>query len=144
VRANVRGGGLPRLAIRDWPALRYRGFQDDMTRGESTTLPMLEREVCTGSLLKMNFWTYYMENQFAFAKHPDIGPPGGCLLPEDLKALSEYAGRYGVEIVGTQQSFGHMEKILELPGTKTSRNHPAHSIRRTRPVTSSSTISTRK
>ena len=68
-----------------------------------------------GSLLKMNFWTYYMENQYAFKKHPTIGPKGGSMTPEELKALADYAGSYGVDIVGNQQSFGHMEKILEMP-----------------------------
>ena len=124
VRANVRNRALPRLRIGDWPSLKYRGFQDDLTRGESSTLPMLQSEVRLGSLLKMNFWTYYMENQYAFAKHPDIGPPGGCLLPDGLKTLVEYAGRYSVQIVGNQQSFGHMEKILELPAYKNLAESP--------------------
>jgi len=118
VRANAQGRSLPCLSIDDWPSLRYRGFQDDLTRGESSTLPMLESEVRLGSLLKMNFWTYYMENQYAFQKHPDIGPAGGSLLPEELRTLVDYAGRYNVEVVGNQQSFGHMEKILDLPAYK--------------------------
>ena len=118
VRANLKGNAMPCLSITDWPTLRYRGFQDDLTRAISSTLPTMQHEVRTGSLLKYNFWTYYMEDQFAFEKHPDIGPEGGRLKPEELKALSEYAGRYNVEIVGNQQSFGHFEKILRLPAYK--------------------------
>ena len=38
IRANRRDGGIPCLAIRDWPSLRWRCFQDDMTRGPSSTL----------------------------------------------------------------------------------------------------------
>ena len=113
VRANMAGRTLPGLSITDWPSLRYRGFQDDMTRGESSTLQFLKKEVSMGSLLKMNFWTYYMENQYVFTKHPTIGPKGGSMTHEELKALADYAGRYGVDIVGNQQSLGHMEKILE-------------------------------
>ena len=70
VRANLQQNALPGLQIQDWPALRYRGFQDDMTRGPSSTLETLEREVRTGGLLKMSFLTYYLEHQFAFKKHP--------------------------------------------------------------------------
>ena len=118
VRANMKGNAIPCLTITDWPTLRYRGFQDDLTRAISSTLPTMENEVRVGSLLKYNFWTYYMEDQFAFKKHPDIGPEGGRLKPEELKALVEYARRYNVEIVGNQQSFGHFEKILNLPAYK--------------------------
>ena len=115
VRANLKGTAMPCLSITDWPSLRYRGFQDDLTRAISSTLPTMQHEVRTGSLLKYNFWTYYMEDQYAFKKHPDIGPKGGQLKPEELKALVDYAGRYNMEIVGNQQSFGHFEKILRLP-----------------------------
>ena len=38
IRANRGPQGLPCLAIRDWPSLRWRCFQDDMTRGPSATL----------------------------------------------------------------------------------------------------------
>ena len=70
IRANRRGRGLPCLTIRDWPSLRWRCFQDDMTRGPSATLDTLRRQVDLGALLKMNLFTYYMEYQFAFAEAP--------------------------------------------------------------------------
>ena len=68
--------------------------------------------------LKMNMYTYYIEHQFAFAKHPDIGPKDGSLLPEELKALVEQSRRYGIEVVGNQQSFGHLGTILEKEAYK--------------------------
>lgn len=118
VRANMNGNFIPCLSITDYPSLKYRGFQDDLTRAISSTLPTMQHEIRTGSLLKYNFWTYYMEDQFAFKKHPDIGPKGGQLTPEELKALVEYSTKYNMEIVGNQQSFGHFEKILKLPAYK--------------------------
>ena len=36
IRANRGPGGLPCLLIHDWPTLRWRCFQDDLTRGPST------------------------------------------------------------------------------------------------------------
>ena len=47
-----------------------------MTRGPSSTLDTLKFEAALGAQLKMNLMTYYMEYQFAFRKHPKIGPPG--------------------------------------------------------------------
>ncbi|NQT81882.1 beta-N-acetylhexosaminidase, partial [bacterium] len=113
IRANGAEHAIPCLVIEDWPSLRYRGFQDDITRGPSPLLETLKREIRLGAEVKQNFFTYYMEHQFAFAKHPEIGPKNGSLTPEELKELVSYAERYHVEIIGNQQSFGHFEDILK-------------------------------
>jgi len=115
VIANLQGRALPCLRIRDWPALAWRGFQDDITRGRSSLLSTLQREVRTSSLLKLNYFTYYLEHQYEFAGHPVIGPAGGSLTPAELRALVGYGRRYGTPIVGCQQSFGHFWHILKHP-----------------------------
>jgi len=115
IRANRRGDTLPCLEIADKPSLRYRCFQDDMTRGPSSTIETLEFEAALGAYLKMNLMTYYMEHQFAFKKHPKIGPPNGSLTPEDLAALVKFAKPLGMDILGNQQSFGHFGNILLHP-----------------------------
>ncbi|MHC4181122.1 MAG: glycoside hydrolase family 20 zincin-like fold domain-containing protein, partial [Planctomycetota bacterium] len=120
IRANrhrpLQGSGahrLPCVTIRDWPSIRWRCFQDDLTRGPSSTLDTLKREVALGAGLKMNLFTYYMEYQYAFKKHPTIGPKDGSLVPEDLRALVGYARQRHVDVLGNQQSFGHFEDILK-------------------------------
>ena len=113
IRANRCQGGLPCLDIQDWPSLEWRCFQDDMTRGPSSTLDTLKFEVALGAHLKMNLFTYYMEYQYAFKKHPLIGPADGSLEPDDLRALVDYAKRYHVDVLGNQQSFGHFGRILK-------------------------------
>lgn len=115
IRANRRDQGLPCAVIRDWPSLRWRCYQDDLTRGPSSTLDTLKLEVALGAYLKMNLFTYYMEYQYAFKKHPIIGPKDGSLTPEDLSALVGYAKRLQVDILGNQQSFGHFTRILQHP-----------------------------
>ena len=115
IRANRRGDFLPCLAIRDWPSLRWRCFQDDMTRGPSSRLETLQFEASLGSYLKLNLMTYYMESQFAFKKHARIGPPDGSLTPEELEALVAFARPLHVDILGNQQSFGHFGQILKHP-----------------------------
>jgi hypothetical protein len=113
LRANMVGMALPNLEINDWPSLQYRGFQDDITRGPSPHLQLLQTEASTSSYLKMNFFTYYIEHQFEFKKHPVIGPKDGSLTQDELKALVAYAKDRGVEIIGCQQSFGHFAAILQ-------------------------------
>jgi hypothetical protein len=114
IRANRRGNEIPCLAIRDWPALRWRCFQDDMTRGPSSKPETLDMEVALGAFLKMNLFTYYMEYQYAFEKHPLIGPPDGSLTPATLRDLVAHAKNHHVDILGSQQSFGHFDRILSL------------------------------
>jgi len=112
IRANMHNGAIPCLIIHDWPSFRYRGFQDDITRGPSPCLETLKREIRLGAEVKQNFFTYYIEHQYAFSKHPEIGPVNGSLRPQELKKLVAYAERLHVEIIGNQQSFGHFEDIL--------------------------------
>ncbi len=112
VRANRRGSSIPCLQIRDWPSLRYRCFQDDLTRGPSSTLETLKFEASLASSLKLNLMTYYMEYQFAFKKHPEIGPTNGSLTAEDLAALVAHAKPLQIDVLGNQQSFGHFGNIL--------------------------------
>ncbi len=114
IRANRRGSGIPTLTIRDWPVLPWRGFQDDITRGSSPKLETLERQVTLGAGFKMNLFSYYLEYQFAFEKHPLIGPKDGSLTAAELKALVAYAQEWNVNVLGSQQSLAHLDHILRL------------------------------
>ena len=60
----------------------------------------------------MNLFHYYIEEQFAYPKHPTLGPRTGRLTPDELKALVPYATQRHIEILGSQQSFGHFGNIL--------------------------------
>jgi hypothetical protein len=124
IRANRHGGALPRLKICDWPSLRWRAFQDDLTRGPSSTLDTLKSEAALGSSLKLNLMAYYMEYQFAFKKHPEIGPANGSLTPEELSALVDYVKPLHLDILGSQQSFGHLGQVLRHPQYAALRETP--------------------
>jgi hypothetical protein len=115
IRANRHETAIPSLRIKDRPSLRWRCFQDDMTRGPSSKLDTLEYEAALGAQLKLNLMTFYMEYQFAFSKHPKIGPPSGSLTPEELAALVAFARPMHLDILGNQQSFGHFGEILKHP-----------------------------
>jgi hexosaminidase len=124
IRANRQVDALPCLKIRDWPSLRWRCFQDDLTRGPSSTLDTLKFEASLGSYLKLNLMTYYMEYQFAFKKHPEIGPTNGSLTPQELSALVDYAKPLHLDVLGNQQSFGHFGRILSHPEYAPMRETP--------------------
>lgn len=112
LRTSRERASLRCLSIHDWPSLRWRAFQDDLTRGPCSKLETLKREVALGAYFKMNLFTYYMEYQYAFRKHPAIAPQDGSLTPAELKALVAHGKPLGVDILGNQQSFGHFTRIL--------------------------------
>lgn len=124
IRANLHDRALPCLKILDWPSLSWRAFQDDMTRGPSSTLNTLQFEAALGSFLKLNLMTYYMEYQFSFSKHPQIGPTNGSLSAAELAALVNFAKPLQLQILGNQQSFGHFGAILQHPEFATVRETP--------------------
>lgn len=124
IRANRHNDSLPALSISDWPALKWRGFQDDITRGPSSTLQNLRQQAGLGAFFKLNLFTYYMEHQFGFKKHTLIGPKDGSLLPEELRQLVASSQPLHVNILGNQQSFGHFGAILQLPEYAALRETP--------------------
>jgi len=124
IRANRQGDQLPCLRIRDWPSIRWRAFQDDLTRGPSSTLANLKDQAELGAFFKLNIFTYYMEYQYAFSKHPEIGPKDGSLTPAELKTLAAHAQRLHLNILGNQQSFGHFTAILAHPEYAALRETP--------------------
>ncbi|HZZ44027.1 MAG TPA: glycoside hydrolase family 20 zincin-like fold domain-containing protein [Tepidisphaeraceae bacterium] len=114
IRANATEASIPTCSITDWPTLRYRGWQDDISRGPIPTMDFLKQEIRTMSEVKENFFTLYTEHVFKLKKHPEIAPADG-ITAKEMKELSEYAKQYHVELAGNFQSFGHFANILKVP-----------------------------
>lgn len=113
--------------IRDWPAMRWRGVQDDLSRGPVPTLEYQKRQIRTFAAFKINVYSPYFEHTLQFASHPVIAPPGGAMSRADVAALVEYAERYHITIIPQQQTFGHLHHMLKLelyaPLAETSHGH---------------------
>lgn len=105
---------LHRVVIRDWPAMRWRGAQDDISRGPMPTLEYQKRQVRLLASYKVNTFTLYFEHTLQFASQPVIAPPGGSMSREDVEELVAYAKRHHVTIIPQQQTFGHLHHALKL------------------------------
>lgn len=116
VKQLVTGTGanavLHSATIRDWPAMRYRGLDDDLSRGPVTTLEFEKKLIRTIAAYKINLYSPYFENTAAYASNPLIAPPGGAISAADAAALVAYARHYHVTIVPEQESFGHLHNTL--------------------------------
>lgn len=105
---------LPCMLITDYPALKYRGWMDDISRGPIPNMDFLKREISTMAQYKMNFFNLYTEHVFKLDKYPDIAPTDG-LTAEEIKELEAFAAQYHIEIFGNQQCLAHAEKTLRIP-----------------------------
>jgi len=111
-----RGGAasLRGAVIRDWPAMRWRGFHDDLSRGPVPTLEFQKKQIRTFAAYKLNIYSPYFEHTLSYAANPLIAPPGGAMTRADVRELVAYARRYHVQVVPEQEAFGHLHHVLKF------------------------------
>ena len=116
VKQLVAGTGTNALlhtaTILDWPAMKYRGLDDDLSRGPVTTLEFEKKLIRTIAAYKINLYSPYFEHTAMYAANPLIAPPGGGISAADAEALVGYARLYHVTIVPEQEAFGHLHNVL--------------------------------
>ncbi|MDR3793826.1 MAG: glycoside hydrolase family 20 zincin-like fold domain-containing protein [Terracidiphilus sp.] len=109
--------GQPRTiatgTVRDWPAMRYRGIQDDLSRGPFPTLEFQKHQIQTIAAYKANIYTPYFEHTLLYPNQPLAAPPGSAMTPADVKELVQFARQYHVTIIPEQEAFGHLHHVLK-------------------------------
>ncbi len=111
---KTQGGTVLHVAaIRDWPAMRYRGLHDDLSRGPVPTLDFQKKQIRTLAAYKANIYSPYFENTMQYVSEPLAAPPGGSISPAEARELVAYAAKYHVTIVPEQEAFGHLHFMLE-------------------------------
>jgi hexosaminidase len=115
VKQLIVGSGatavLHRATIRDWPAMKYRGLDDDLSRGPITTLDFQKRLIRTLAAYKVNLYSPYFENTQQYSSNPLMAPPGGVTAAE-AEELVAYARPYHITIIPEQEAFGHLHHAL--------------------------------
>lgn len=104
---------LQEATIRDWPAMKYRGMDDDLSRGPVPTLDFQEHQVRLFSEYKLNIYSPYFETTLQYASNPLMAPPDGAMSRADVEQLVQYAQQYHVTIVPEQEAFGHLHLALQ-------------------------------
>ena len=104
---------LPTGTVRDWPAMRYRGVQDDLSRGPFPTLEFQKHQIRVLASFKVNIYSPYFEHTLLYPNEPLAAPPGSSLTPAEVKDLVAYARQYHVTIVPEQEAFGHLHHLLK-------------------------------
>lgn len=104
---------LPTGTIRDWPAMRYRGIDDDLSRGPFPTLEFQKHQIRVFASFKANIYSPYFEHTLLYPDHPLPALPGSALTPAEAQELVAYARQYHVTIVPEQEAFGHVHHVLK-------------------------------
>jgi hypothetical protein len=116
VKQLIEGNGtaaiLHTATIRDWPAMKYRGLHDDLSRGPVDTLEFQKKIIRTLAAYKDNLYSPYFEHTQQYATNPLPAPPGGSLSAADARELVAYAAQYHVTVVPEQEAFGHLHHDL--------------------------------
>ncbi len=116
VKQLVTGYGanavLHTVKVRDWPAMKYRGLDDDLSRGPVTTLEFQKKLVRTIAAYKVNLYSPYFEHTMEYVSNPLLAPPGGGISAADAQELVAYARQYHVTVVPEQEAFGHLHNAL--------------------------------
>lgn len=113
VGSSAHGPTLRTATIRDWPAMRWRGVHDDLSRGPVPTLEYQKRQIRLAAQYKINTWSPYYEHTLEYESNPLIAPPGGAMSHDDVRALVAYAQHYHVTLVPEQEAFGHLHHVLK-------------------------------
>jgi len=116
IKQLIDGRGADALlhsaVVRDWPAMKYRGLSDDLSRGPIPTLEFQKHQIRVLSEYKVNIYSPYFENTLVYASNPLAALPGGAMTRADGAELVRYASQYHVTIIPEQEAFGHLHRVL--------------------------------
>ena len=104
---------LPTGTVRDWPAMRYRAVQDDLSRGPVPTLEFQKHQIRVLASFKANILSLYFEHTLLYPDQPMAAPPGGAMTPAEVKELVGFARQYHITILPQQEAFGHLHHVLK-------------------------------
>ncbi|MGH9727813.1 MAG: family 20 glycosylhydrolase [Candidatus Acidiferrales bacterium] len=101
----------PAIAIRDWPAMKWRGVSIDISRGPIPTLKFMEDQIRVLAGFKLNMYALYMEDVFTVPGNEIFAPPD-ALTPDEISELVSYAQKYYVTVVPELETYGHLHNVL--------------------------------
>ena len=107
---------LPCGRIVDAPKLSLRGVMIDISRNKIPRLTTLKRLLPILSRLRINHLELYVEGFSMESKtFPDVHSRHRPFRIDEFQTLERIAQEFGIELVGNQNSFGHMTAWLKRP-----------------------------
>ena len=107
-------GEAPYCIVEDSPSMPVRGFTDDISRGQISTLDHFKSIIRRLSRIKCNLYMPYIEDVLQFRCMPESGKFSDPMSPQEWKELIAYAKEYYVRIVPIINTLGHWDKNASL------------------------------
>lgn len=101
------------------------GVMLDVSRNSVPKPEFLQTLLARLALMGVNRLILYMEDVYRLDGEPRFGYFRGGYTGEELKALDDYADRWGIRIVPSIQVLGHLEKVLRYPEYRTVTDSPS-------------------
>ena len=108
------GGRLSCLRVKDYPALRWRGISDDISRGQISTVEDFKATIRRLAGYKINLYQLYIEDMFRFESAPAIGRGRGALTRDELAQLVEEGRRNHVVVSPIFETLAHQDRLLSV------------------------------
>ena len=105
----------PGMEVADTPDFDRRGVYHDCARGKVPELGTLLQLIDDLAGLKINEFQLYVENAYAFRRHPAMWRDTTPFTGEELMMLDAYCKARFIDFVPSLTSLGHFEKILGRP-----------------------------
>lgn len=99
--------------VRDWPAMKYRGVHDDLSRGPFPTLAFQKHQLEVFAAHKVNLYSPYFEHTLRYSADPLAAPPGSSLTRAEAQELAAFARQLHITVVPEQEAFGHLHHVLQ-------------------------------
>ncbi len=107
------GGAIPFLSIDDAPAFPTRGYMLDIGRNKVPKREEIFELVDWLASMKINHVELYIEGiPFEYPSFPEMWQGRDVMTGEDILALDVYCRERFVDLVPTQNHFGHMDRWL--------------------------------
>ncbi len=112
--ADLNDGQIPCCEITDEPDMKIRGYSDDISRGQISTLQNFKDIIRRLSQIKCNLYMPYIEDTFRFDCIPESGRYSDPVSKEEWRELCAYAKDYYVQITPIINVLGHWNKNATL------------------------------
>ena len=99
-------------SITEEPRLEKLGLQIDFSRNCAMRLDGAKKLMDMLALMGYNQMYLYMEDMYCLPGREYFGYMRGRYSPQELKELDDYADQYGIELIPSIQTLGHMEQYL--------------------------------
>lgn len=102
----------PGFAITEEPRFENLGLQLDLSRNGAMNVPAIKKMMDHLALMGYNQLYLYLEDMYCLPGREYFGYFRGRYTPAELKELDDYAATYGMELIPSIQTLGHMEQYL--------------------------------